>query len=573
MAYTVDRRRLKIGKTGVLGFSVLLLFLALFFYVPVLSVLHRAFVTPKGTFTLRYLSAIISSPYYRRVILFTLEQAALSTFFSLLVGFPGAYLLARKNFPGKQMVKAATAVPFVLPSILAVLGFVIFFGNNGYVNRLFMYLFQLKEPPLKILYSMKAIILAHSFYNFPIAMRILAALWEKLGTNQSHASYSLGAGPLRSFFSITLPQLMPAVLSAASIIFLFCFSSFAIILVLGGGPEYTTIEVEIYRLAKVSFNQESAGSLAVLGIFFSFSLMYGTLHLQSRRTHTEDLILPPQDSSKKNTEKKGVNGLFILYLAFILLLAAGPLVSVIIKSFQYPASRAGKTYFSLRSYINLFRSPGGVFTPYTLTAIKNSLLFAFATVLLAVPAGTILSYFSVKRWVRQTVVARFLDTLFMLPMIVSSVIIGLGYMIMSEKLPKGAGNGTLLIILAHTIIAYPFVIRSVTAVLKKIKPSLSHAAMSLGASPRQVFTDIEMPLLKGAIMTGGAFAFALSIGELNATILLARGTMVTIPLALYRFIGAYNFYSACALGTILILLTFAVFIIMDRAGTVKRRIM
>ena len=555
-----------------LSLSVVLLFLTLFFYAPVFSVLKKAFLSSTGAFTLINLKTIIISPYYRKIILFTIEQSALSTLFALLLGFPGAYLLARKNFPGKQVLKAAAAVPFVLPSILAVLGFVIFFGNNGYINRLFMGLFLLKDPPFKILYSMKAIILAHTFYNFPIAMRIITALWERLSVHQSHAAHSLGAGRFRSFFTITLPQLMPAVLSAASIIFLFCFSSFAIILVLGGGPKYTTIEVEIYRLAKVSFNPESAGSLAAIGIFFSFLLMYITLHFQSKVSQPEDFILPPLKTKNTIPGNKHINLFVVIYLFIILVLVAGPLISVIIKSFHYPVSRAGKDFLSLRSYAGLFQSDEGTFSSFTLTAIKNSLFFAFATVLLSIPAGTILSYFSVKKWIRTTIITRFIDTLVMLPMIVSSVIIGLGYMFIRKVLPSDGGNGQLLIILAHTIIAYPFVVRSITGILEKIKPSLSHAAMSLGASPFRVFTTIEIPLLKGAVMTGAAFAFALSIGELNATILLARGKTVTIPLALYRFIGSYHFYRACALGTILIILTFAAFVAMEKLGSDRRRI-
>ncbi len=560
---------LKAGRT--IALLSVFLFLSLFFYTPLLSILGKAFFTSEGTFTFNNFEKIVFSPYYRKVILFTVEQAAISTVFSLLLGFPGAYLLARKNFPGKSLLKAATAIPFVLPSILAVLGFVIFFGNNGYLNRLFMRLFQLKEPPLKILYSMKAIILAHGFYNFPIAMRIITALWERLSIHQSHAAHSLGAGQIRSFFSITLPQLFPAILSAASLIFLFCFSSFAIILVLGGGPRYTTIEVEIYRLAMVSFNDAGASSLATAGIIFSFFLMYITLHFQSKTSQHEDFILPPEPY-KKEEKKRTFNLYIFLYLFLLLLLVAGPLVSIIVKSLHYPVSRAGKELFSFRNYTGLFHSQRGTFSTLTLTAIKNSLLFASATVLLAVPTGTILSYFSVKRWIGNRTITRAMDTLFMLPMIVSSVIIGLGYMIIRKTLPSGIAGGKILIILAHTVIAYPFVIRSVTGVLEKIKPSLTHAAESLGASPFKVFTEIEMPLLKGALITGGAFAFALSLGELNATILLAKGDTVTIPLVLYRLIGSYNFYGACALGTILVILTFTAFLAMEKLNTGKRSI-
>lgn len=553
----------------ILLFSVFV-FLSLLFYTPVFSVLRRAFLTTEGSFTLLNLKKIIMSSYDRRVIFFTLYQAFLSTLFSLLLGLPGAYLLARKNFPGKSVLKAVATIPFVLPSILVVLGFVIFFGNNGYLNQLFMKLFKLHTPPLKILYSMKAIILAHSFYNFPVAMRIIASLWEKLSITQIQAAHSLGAGPVKSFLSITLPQLLPALLSAASLIFLFCFSSFAIILVLGGGPRYSTIEVEIYRLATVSFNQGGASSFAVLGMSFTLFLLYITFRFQTKLSKTEDFILSSQiKNGYVGTEKK-LEAVVVIYMIFIFILVAGPLLSVIIKSFYYPVSRAGGDYLSFKSYINLFTSRAGGSGPIALVAIKNSLIIASITVLLSVPLGTILSYFSVKKWIPSNFVTGLFDTLFMLPLVVSSVILGLGYMFLRFKIPSTVLNSTTLIIFAHTIITYPFVLRSITGVLSKIKPDLSYAAKSLGATPFGVFTTIEVPLIKGAIITGTAFAFALSIGELNATILLAQGQIVTIPLAMYRLIGAYNFYGACALGTILVIMTFLSFMLMEKANFVKR---
>ncbi len=181
---------------------------------------------------------------------FTLLQATLSTLASLAVALPGAYLIATYSFKGKRMILALSAIPFVIPSILVVLGFVIFFfGNNGFLNRALMTLFQLEEPPLKILYSFPAIILAHTFYNFPIIMSLVSSYWEHMDENCEAASWTLGANKVRTFFSITLPRLIPAIVSSASLVFLFCFNSFAIILVLGGGPQFTTMEVEIYRQA------------------------------------------------------------------------------------------------------------------------------------------------------------------------------------------------------------------------------------------------------------------------------------------------------------------------------------
>ena len=145
---------------------------------------------------------------------------------------------------------------FVLPSILVVLGFVIFYGNNGFLNRMLMSLLKSDEPVVKILYSFRAIILAHAFLNFPVALSLLTGYWSSLSRTAENAAATLGAGKLRIFLTITLSRILPVLLSAALLIFLYCFTSFSIILVLGGGPEYTTLEVEIYRTNNIMGQSE-----------------------------------------------------------------------------------------------------------------------------------------------------------------------------------------------------------------------------------------------------------------------------------------------------------------------------
>ena len=141
-------------------------FLLLFFYFPLGSVLAGGLTDRSGRLSLGILTSLLRDPYYLRIIGFTIWQAILSTLLSVLMGLPGAYLLARYDFRGKRLIQALTTVPFVLPSIIVVLGFVRFFGNNGILNRFLMALFGLAEPPLRILYSLQAILLAHAFSCF-----------------------------------------------------------------------------------------------------------------------------------------------------------------------------------------------------------------------------------------------------------------------------------------------------------------------------------------------------------------------------------------------------------------------
>ncbi len=537
-------------------------FLILLFYLPLSLVLKTALVTSNGHFSLDNIYKVLSSKYNLRIISFTLFQALLSTIFTILLGLPGAWLLATKNFPGKNLLKAVSAVPFVLPSILVVLGFVIFYGNNGFLNKTLMIITGKQEPVIRILYSMKAIILAHGFYNFPIVLRLVANLWEKLDKSQANGAMSLGANKIRLFFTITLPQILPAILASAALVFVFCFTSFAVILVLGGGPSFTTIEVEIYRQARISLNMDAAAALSIVGIFITLIFVYLNVHFQSSLNYHEQIKTKKTLTLSKIKTKRNFNPGTGLYILIIVLLVAAPVLSVIIKSFLH-TSPGNSTVISLSAYKDLLNPSPGNFGITLLQAITNSIIYASYTVILSILLGTLVS-FILRGKKRST---KFLDTLFMLPISVSSVILGLGYLKAMNYLNNPGQYSSILIILAHSVIAYPFVTRAVKPVLDKIKPEIIYAGLSLGETPLRVFLTIELPLIKSAVFAGGSFAFAISIGEMNATMLLSSENTLTIPIMMYRLIGSYNFIAACALGTVLIIFTSLSFILMDYFGS------
>ena len=538
------------------------LFLILLFYFPLSLVLKTAFFTNTGNFSLNNITKVLSSEYNLRIISFTLFQALLSTIFTVLLGLPGAWLLATKNFPGKNLLKAVSAVPFVLPSILVVLGFVIFFGNNGFLNKTLMNLTDKEEPLIRILYSMKAIILAHGFYNFPIVLKLVSNLWEKLDRSHENAAMSLGANKIRLFFTITLPQILPAILASAALVFVFCFTSFAVILVLGGGPAYTTIEVEIYRQARISLNMDAASALSIVGILITLVFVYINVHFQSSLTYHDQIRTQKSLLSVKQKLRKKFNPGIGIYVLVIVLLVAAPVVSVIIKSFLH-SSPGKSTIISLDAYRDILNPSPGNYGITLIRAIANSISYAGFTVILSIFIGTLVSF--ILRGKKKY--TKILDTLFMLPISVSSVILGLGYLKVMKYISEPMKYSSILIILAHTVIAYPFVTRAVKPVLDKIKPEIIYAGLSLGETPLRVFLTIELPLIKSAVFAGGAFAFAISIGEMNATMLLSSENSLTIPIMMYRLIGSYNFIAACALGTVLILFTSLSFILMDYFGS------
>lgn len=526
-----------------------LAFLALFFYYPMVTILKHAFVTDTGQITARHIIDAVASKYNQHLMVFTIKQALLSTVITLCLGFPGAYLLTKYQFPGKSVIKALSTVPFVMPSIIVILGFIIFFGNNGIINVALMRLFNLTEPPIRFLYSMTGIMLAHAFFNFPIVIRIVGAAWERIDPGYEEMAAGLGASNIATFRRVTLPLLLPGIIASAALIFVFCFSSFAIVLVLGGA-RYATIEVGIYTLTKIMLKFDKASSLAIIQALFSLTFMY--LYIKTLDIYhavgAERMTRPiePKRLAWRNMGWVEAS-LLVAYVILILIVIFGPMLSVVYSSFQYMSGN--KILFGLKNYLQIFSTAyDPILGANPLRSILNSLGFAISTVLIALPLALILAYITVQKRFKGK---RLLDAVFMLPLGVSAVTLALGYARAFNSPPLEFTGTALAIILAHSILAYPLAMRAIAAVWLKLDRRQVETAQSLGASRIQAFWRVELPLLRPGIIVGAVFAFAISIGEVTTTYMLYRPEIATMPISIFRFISSYNFYTASAMGVIL----------------------
>ena len=542
---------------GELRLLPVIAFLFLTFYLPVAVLLVRGVRAEEG-WTLQWLGELLGSAYYRKVFLFTFYQAVLSTLLSLAAGLPGGWLLSHVDFPGKKIVKALTTIPFILPSILVVLGFILFWGRQGVINKALAGLLNREAPILDVLYSFKAILLAHVFYNFPIALRLTAAWWEGIPENQSDAARTLGASRSRTFLTITIPQLLPGLLSAASLIFLYCFMSFAVILVLGGGPRFSTMEVEVYRLIKYSMDFGRGGALALVETAATLFLTY--FYIRGEQKHTQRSAVRRSRISWSDLPVKQKAG-SLLYLGLVLFIILGPIITVIVQSFLTQLTRTGPPVWSLRWYREMLSPPGGRSGAAMLAeAIRNSLGIAGTTLLLTLLIGSYTSWVLSRHSLKYP---RITETLIMMPMGVSSVVLGIGYLWLIKNRLMGDNHPIASIIAAHTVIALPFVLRSLTPAMRRIRQDLLDAARLMGAGGIRRFITVELPLIRPGLISGGAFAFAISLGEINATLILSDAGITTIPIAILRLIGTYKFFSACALGTILIGICLLAFSLID----------
>ena len=568
----IYRARSYIGLLYVLP----ILFFALFYFYPLGAILGVS-LAPAGKLELEPLRSLVNSNYYLRVLWFTTWQAALSTLLVLLLALPGAYTFARFRFRGRDTLRTIIMLPFVLPTIVVANAFLALLGPGGTLNRWLMGAFQLSQPPVQLQHTIWIILLAHIFFNYSVALRIISTAWQNLSPDVTQAAQMLGASRARAFWHITLPLLSPAIRAAAVLVFIFCFTSFGVILILGG-PRYATIEVEIYRQAVSLFNLPIAAVLALIQIVFTFILMW--LYTRTQARNSPALKLRPSSSTARPLRSLA-DYVFVMANIFLMLLLLGlPLLALVGRSFVLQEG------LSLRYYQELFiNRQNSIFFVPPGQAVINSTFFALLTVALAVSLGLVSAQMLTTDRRRRTNGAgpstrmtfaagylqrlfyRLLDPLLMLPLATSAVTLGLGYIIALNKPPLNLRQSLLLVPIAHTLVAIPFVIRSVLPAIRRINPRLREAATILGAGPQQVWFHVDWPLIRRALLVGAVFAFTISMGEFGATVFIARPQTPTMPVAIYRFLGqpgALNYGQALAMSTLLMLVCAVGFLLIER---------
>ena len=512
---------------------------AVVFFLPVGAVFIRSFSDVSG------LTGTLSDPYTWRLLGFTVMQAALSAVFSIIIALPFAAFFSKYSFRGRRAVLTLCDAAFALPAILAVLGFVIYYGNNGLVNR-FLSALSGGRWSVKILYSFKAIILAHVYLNLPIALSLITNSLSQMPATEENASRLLGASEMKTFFRVTLPKVRSTVLAAFTLIFLFCFPSFLIVMTLGGNPKFYTIEAEIYKRTYTDMNPSASAALAVVSFLIMAVLLVVTGYgkEEKRVSRSRRRLIPAKG-------KKLV--LAIILMALLFLFMAPPLLSILYRSFF---TRDG--VFTLDAWATIAaRSKNGVATG--LNAVLNSLAIAACSAFIAVSFASSIAIGAVRMKMR------FLTLLTSLPMAMGSVSLGLGFFFLASRLPfRNTVFSYFIVLLAHTVVVLPFAVRTLLPGARAIPERLPVAAKTLGGGTREIYRKIESPLLRPYRRRAYAFAFALSLGEVNATLALGEGRVTTIPVLIYKLINQYNYQGASALAVILILIAGAVFAIGEK---------
>ena len=532
-----------------------LAFLGLFFLWPVANILALG-IAPDGQLAPGSIVETWRQPFVLDTLLFTLALAGLSTLLTLLLGMPAAWVFARFEFPAKRVLRALTVVPFVLPTVVVGSAFLALLGPRSPLNALAEVLLGPEIPQVRLDGSVAAILVAHVFYNLAVIIRLVGGMWAHLDPRTEEAARMLGATPWRTFREVTWPLLRPAIISAASIVFLFTVTSFGVVLLLGG-PRDTTMEVEIYRQTAILLDLPTAAALTILQMAGVLLLLLASARAQERLALQQRLRASAETARRPRSGRERALVAVILVVTLTFMLA--PLLILLERSL------AGTTGYGLSAYAALLgEDPRMRLSAAPWQSVVDSLTFAAAATLIAGSLGLLAA---VVVGYRRGWLARGLDALIMLPLGTSAVIVGFGFLVSLDTPPLDLRTSVLLIPIAHALIALPFVMRAVVPVIRSLDDRLREAAAVLGASPGRTWREIDAPILGRAALVGAGFAFAVSLGEFGATLFIARPDSVTIPVAIFRLLGqpgAANFATAMALAVVLMLLTATAVLLIER---------
>lgn len=535
------------GTTGRIAYVVLALVpvavVTVFFVLPVGAMLQRG-LWPEGRFEPGAVLEVLQRPRTGRVVWFTVWTSTVATAIAVALGLPAAYVLHRLRFPGRSVVRAALLVPFVLPTVvvglavrelIAPAGVLGFLGLDG---------------------TAVAIVIGLVFFNVAVVIRTVGVAWESLDRRPAEAAAALGATPGQVFRTVTFPALRPAIVSAASVVFLFCATAFGVVLILGG-VRYSSVETEIYLLTADLLDLPAAAALSLVQMLAVVLLLVVVGRLRAVPDPTVRRSVAP--AARPQWRDAPAVVVTVLTLAAVAL----PVLALVVGSFRRDDA------WSLDHYRALSGSADGLFQVSIADALGASLRIAVDATWMSLLLGLVVA-FVVTRRVRSRTGRRAraaLDGFFMLPLGVSAVTLGFGFLIALDEPPLDLRSSPLLVPIAQALVALPIVVRTLVPVLAGIDDRQRQAAASLGAGPVRTLLTVDLAVVARPVLAAAGFAFAVSLGEFGATSFIVRPAEPTLPVVIYRLLGhpgPLNHGTALAASVVLAAVTAAVILVVER---------
>lgn len=475
-----------VTQTARIAQSCVIAALTLFFVFPVITIASK--------FTqLSNLVDTLADVSLRGVWWFTFWQAALSTLLTLVVALPFTWAVSRHTFWSSRILTGLITVPFLMPAVVVAAGVKAIVPNA----------------------AVPAILWAHVVFNVAVVVRMVGPQWALLDRTLEDTAADLGAGRIRTFFYVVMPHIRSSLRNAASIVFLFCFTSFAVVAILGG-ISHRTIESEIFTQAVRLGDTRTATSLALLQAL----VVLIVVRIGGAGIGNADQSL----SIQSNAETRSRLRASLFFASFVpTVIVFAPLVAVLLRSITLNG------HLSFSGYQWIFDGSTEAFGINMSRTLITSLAFACICAVLATTSALIISTARNRTSIVPIITA--------LPITISAVTIGLGLFITFNASPVNWRSRWWLIPVIHSVIALPLALRTIQPAVRSIPADLYDASASLGASPWRTWVRVELPLIRPALIRAAGFASAVSLGEFGATSFLSRSDTTTIPIAIGQLLG------------------------------------
>jgi iron(III) transport system permease protein len=517
--------------------AIALLFLGLFFLYPVLRVFSASFLDASGAeLTVQNYAKVLSSAFYLDSMVNSLWIGVLATVITTLVATPLAFALARLPVGGKTALVALAVLPLVLPSFVGAYALLLLFGRSGIVTAGL----QSLGIPFGSIYGMPGIVLVYVLTLYPFVLLPALAGFKAVDVSVEEASQNLGASRWRSMRTITLPIVMPAILSGALLVFIDTLENFGVPFVLA--EDMPILAVEAYKLF-VGETDTNPGSAGVLGVLLVAStaavVVIQRRYLGRRRFATGARRTPPLIPIGRGWRAVATGYCWILVLASLV-----PFFAVIVISFLEFRGPVLHWNLSLDNYAELFRR--------SIRPLQNTLflstLAALGAALLGVPIGYVVTR-------SRTRLTGLLDIVATMPFAVAGTILGIGLIISFNSGWLVLTGGWFILVLAYVVRKVPFSVRTSSAIVHQIDTSLEEASINLGVSPAMTFLRLTVPLMLGGIVGGMVLTWVSAASELSSTVLLYSGQWQTLTVVMFQALESTGAGLAAASASMLIFFT------------------
>lgn len=538
----------KFNLWTVLTLILLALFL-LFVIYPIGMLMTKSLFTGSGV-DLSYFVRFFTKKYYWITLVNSFKVTIMSTLVACLIGVPMAYLLRSVKVPGSELLNILIVISYLSPPFIGAYAWIQLLGRNGFLTRILNQLFHVKLPGI---YGFAGIVLVFSLQSFPLIYMYVSGAMKNLDNSLNEAAESLGCNAFQRVTRVIFPLVMPSLLAGMLLVFMRVFSDFGTPMIIGEG--YKTFPVMLYTqfMGEVGTNDGFAATMCVIVIVIALMFFFIQKFLGRRFTYSMTALKPMQ--AEQATGWRRVCSYLFVYL--ITLVAALPQITVLITSFIGTINGSlftGK--FTLDNYRNIL-SKGNT------AAIRNTYLFGLEAIVVVILCGILISYLSVRR---KNALTGILDVLTMFPYIIPGSVLGISFLYAFNGPPFFLGGTAVIMIISLSIRRMPYTIRSSTAIIGQISPSIEEASISLGASQLKTFLKITIPMMLPGVLSGAIMSWITLISELSSSVILYTSRTMTLTVAIYSEVIRSNFGNAAAYSTILTLTSIVSLLIFFRVS-------